>query len=228
MPSAPLQAFLSALTEVRELGTASHPTLGREAPQSLSLARALGRGQIVLLSAHFERYIYALNEEVVAHLNRHNIAGDRIPETARLQHSMTPVEELGRTSWENRTSQLQTFILQDGWLWAAGTRGILVHDRLLVWMKSPSPRNLVRYFKLWGTEDIFTAITRKQSSRTSLWLGVQGLVDLRNNIAHGDYTAQATQADVKRYMAHASMFCERADRQISVAIGRRFQIPRPW
>ena len=228
MPSAPLQAFLSALTEVRELGRASHPTLGPEAPQSLSLARALGRGQIVLLSAHFERYIYALNEEVVEYLNGHNIVGERMPEIARLQHSVTPVEELGRTSWENCTSQLQTFILRDGWLWAVGTTGLLVHDRLLVWMKAPSPRNLVRYFKLWGTEDIFSAITRKQSSRDALWLGVQGLVDLRNNIAHGDYTAQATQADVKRYMAVTSMFCERVDRQISVAISRRFQIPRPW
>jgi hypothetical protein len=228
MPSPPLQAFLSALTEVRELGAASHPTLGPEAPQSLSLARALGRGQIVLLSSHFERYIYALNEEVVSHVNRHYIAGERIPETVRLQHSMTPVEELGRTSWEHRTNQLQTFILQDGWLWAAGTAGTLVHDRLLVWMKSPSPQNLLRYFKLWGMEDIFSAITRKQSSRTSLWLGVQGLVDLRNNIAHGDYGAQATQADVRRYMAHVLKFCERVDRQISVAISRRFQIPRPW
>jgi hypothetical protein len=73
---------------------------------------------------------------------------------------MTPVEELGQTSWENRTNKLQTFILQDGWLWADQTTGILVHDRLLIWMKSPSPRNLVRYFKLWGTQDIFDAITR--------------------------------------------------------------------
>jgi hypothetical protein len=95
-------------------------------------------------------------------------------------------------------------------------------------MKSPNPQDLVRYFKLWGTENIFEAITRSQNWRTSLWLGVQGLVDLRNNIAHGDYAAQATQGDVRRYIAHASMFCERVDRRVSRDIAQLFGIPRPW
>ncbi len=102
MPSSSLQALIAALDEVADLGAASHPTLARNSPESLKLARAVGRGQAVLLSSHFERYIYSLNEELVALLNTLNLSGDKIPDRIRLQHSIIPVDELGRTGWENR------------------------------------------------------------------------------------------------------------------------------
>lgn len=95
-------------------------------------------------------------------------------------------------------------------------------------MKAPHPDNLVRFFRLWGTHDIFSAITRKETSRKTLWLGVQGLVDLRNNIAHGDYSAQATQQDVRRYMRSIMEFCNRADRHVAAVVARRYATPRPW
>jgi hypothetical protein len=66
MPSAALQVFIAALDEITHLGEASHPTLGPRAPESLNMARAVGRGQIVLLSSHFERYVYAVNEELAS------------------------------------------------------------------------------------------------------------------------------------------------------------------
>jgi hypothetical protein len=52
------------MEEVTDLGNASHPTLEPANPESLKLARAVSRGQIVLLSSHFERYIHSLNEEL--------------------------------------------------------------------------------------------------------------------------------------------------------------------
>jgi len=228
MPSSSLQALIAALDEVADLGAASHPTLARNSPESLKLARAVGRGQAVLLSSHFERYIYSLNEELVALLNTLNLSGDKIPDRIRLQHSIIPVDELGRTGWENRAPKLLDFMANEAWIWGAQSGGSIVHDRLLTWMKAPHPKDLVRFFRLWGLDDIFKQITRKESSRKTLWLGVQGLVDLRNNIAHGDYTAQATQADIKRYMRGIRDFCERADRHVSMSIAKQFSVPRPW
>ncbi len=207
---------------------ASHPTLEPRAPESLKLARAVGRGQIVLLSSHFERYIYSLNEELVTFLNMQKVPGDKISEKIRLQHSMTSVDELAKVGWENRSQKLQTFVADESWLWAKSTSGLISHERLLVWMKAPHPKDLVRFFRLWGCDDIFTAITRKATSRTTLWLSVQGLVDLRNNIAHGDYAAQATQQDVRRYIRGIREFCERADRYVAVVVARQYAIPRPW
>jgi hypothetical protein len=216
------------MAEVADLGKASHPTLGPRAPESLTLARAVGRGQIVLLSSHFERYIHSLNEELVTFLNTHRVSGDKMPERLRLQHSMTPIEELARTGWESRSQKLQTFVADEAWLWARNATGVIAHERLLVWMKAPHPRELVRFFRLWGCDNIFRAITRKETSRSTLWLGVQGLVDLRNNIAHGDYTAQATQQDVRRYMSSIKKFCVRVDRHVATAIAREYGIPQPW
>ena len=70
----------------------------------------------MLLSSHFERYIFSLNEELVTFLNQHNVSGEKLPEKLRLQHSMTPVEELAKTGWQNRSQKLGTFVASEGWL----------------------------------------------------------------------------------------------------------------
>jgi len=228
MPSQAFQSFVSAIDEIEALGTASRPSLTVNRVDSLRMARAVGRGQIVLLSAHFERYIYALNEELVTFINSQRIHGHRLADILRLQHSMTPIESLALTGWDRRATQLAEFVFSDAWLWTVGSSGTIAHTRLLTWMRAPNPRSLVRYFSLWGIQDIFTAITRKPTSRQAFWLSVQGLVDLRNNIAHGDYLAQATQADVKEYVKRITEFCNRTDRKIASVIRQRFGITAPW
>ncbi|WP_352966074.1 MAE_28990/MAE_18760 family HEPN-like nuclease [Mesorhizobium sp. M1312] len=65
-------------------------------------------------------------------------------------------------------------------------------------------------------------------TRSRLWLGVQELVDMRNNIAHGDFAAQATQTDVIRYVQSVITFCERADRVFSRSLGPLCGGASPW
>ena len=104
----------------------------------------------------------------------------------------------------------------------------LDHERLLTWMKAPTPKNLVRYYRYWGIGDIFDDITRTSHTRTELWLRLDELVRKRNNIAHGDATTEATPTDLRSYTRSALRFCERADRQMARALRRLVPATPPW
>jgi hypothetical protein len=182
----------------------------------------------VLLCSHFERYVYAINEEAIELLNSRPSGGAMLPESLKLLHSGNAIDELAMAAWENRSEKLGRFIVTDRWLWQDGGAGHLDHTRLLTWMKAPKPKNLVRYYRYWGITDIFASITRSPIKKSQLWLGVQEFVDLRNSIAHGDIAAQATANDIRRYAASARVFCSRADRVLGRQIARIMAIERPW
>src|SRR3712207_2463702 len=101
MPSSALGALVVAVQEVDELlRAASGGNLAALA--RLRRARVVGRASVVLLSSHFERYFYAVNEEACGYLNAASVAGDRLPEILRLVHSRPSIEDLAATAWERR------------------------------------------------------------------------------------------------------------------------------
>ena len=225
MPSAALFTFQNALEEIEDLIVVARPSLRRG---DLRTARAVGRAQAVLLSSHFERYFYTINEEAVTFLNAKSLDLTALPDSLKLLHSKYPIDDISATGWENRSEKLATFIVEDGWLWQSNRHGALSHERLLAWLSAPKPADLRRYYRYWNIDDIFTSITRRPSARGQLWLGVQELVDIRNSIAHGDFAAQPTQRDIQRYLNSARTFCERADRALARALGRLTAGDRPW
>ena len=227
MASLAITALRSAVKEVSDLARADRSSL-IATPASLRLARAVGRARVVLLSSHFERYLRAVNEEAISFLNGVGVPSGSLPELLRLLHSKGPIDELAETQWDRRRIQLDAFAEGDAWLWTAGGTGVLTHARILEWMKAPKPDSLVRYYRYWGIRDVFNAITRTPHNRNRLWLGVQELVDKRNNIAHGDFTAYATPVDVRRYVDSVVTFCDRADRVLSRVLGTLVVAAAPW
>ena len=227
MPSEALANFCDAINEVKNLEKAN-PTPVGSAPTKPEITRAIGRASVVLLTSHFERYFRAANEEVSDYLADLAYPSDRLPESLRLLHSKAKIDQLSETAWERSARSLREFFAEDGWLWGGAPSGKIIHNRLLVWMKSPRPADLRRYYRYWGIDDIFSAITRKRRTRNHLWLKVQELVDKRNNIAHGDALAGATQKDVRDYTKAVSDFCNRADAQLAKQIGKLLDVARPW
>jgi hypothetical protein len=182
----------------------------------------------VLLSSHFERYVYAVNEEAIGFLNLKRIPGAVLSQDLRLLHSRQPIDELAATAWERRDTKLRDFVSHDAWIWTVSGPGNLVPARLLQWMTSPKPKSLRRYYAYWGIPDIFAAVTRTPHTRQRLWLGVEELVEKRNNIAHGDVAAQATQVDIQRYITSVQLFCTRADDRLGKVIGKLAGTATAW
>ena len=95
-------------------------------------------------------------------------------------------------------------------------------------MKSPKPREVVRFYRLWGINDIFDAITRKASTKRKLYLKMSELVEKRNNIAHGDIGTETTRKEVREYREIVATFCCRADRQLASKLKRPLRVGCPW
>jgi RiboL-PSP-HEPN len=227
MSSAALEAFYRASDEVLDFKRSGFWTASPRAA-ALRMARATGRSQVVLLSSHFERYFRGVNEEAVSFINTTGIPPTLLPIELKVLHSKVPIDLLGGTNWEHRADKLEEFVSGDAWLWGGGVNGALSHSRLLIWMKSPKPADLIRYYRYWGIQDIFSSVTRTGLTRNRLWLGIQEFVDKRNNIAHGDFAAQATHSDVVRYLSSARRFCSRADPRLRKVLARLSGGVAPW
>ena len=227
MSSKALTELLVGIQEIRDL-QAANPTPRGGLPARPKVVRAINRSSVVLLSSHLERYLHALCEEAVAEVNQSAIAGASLPAILRLQHSQVGVDAMLETQWQNRSAQLSDFVSSDSWLWGNAPKGTLVADRLLQWMKSPSPERIKRLFELWEIQNIFARITREPHTRGRFWLKLGELVEKRNNIAHGDSTTEATYQDIAAYLAVVREFCTRADRVLSRTLAVRLGVPLPW
>lgn len=94
MPSKALDGLLSGLDEIDAMQRANPSPEEGGGLTKPSVVRALGRAEVVLLSSHFERYIYALNEEAVALIVENAVQARRLPEEIRLLHIKEPLAVL--------------------------------------------------------------------------------------------------------------------------------------
>jgi hypothetical protein len=227
MPSDALVGLLSGIGEVRDLQRAN-PTPPGGMPARPPVVRAINRSSVVLLTSHLERYLHALNEEALTYVNVHVIDGPGVPEGIRLQHSRVSVDRMFETQWDNRSAQLVDFSQRDSWLWGPSPKGDLDADRLLTWMKSPSPERIERLFAMWGVTNIFDRVTRQPHTKARMRLKIGELVGKRHNIAHGDFTTEATYRDIATYMSVVRQFCKRADAVMSRVVSRGLDIDLPW
>lgn len=217
MTSQALTGLSGGVAEVKAL-RARYPVPRGGIPTGIEAvaAKAHGRACVVLLSSHLERYIYAVNEEAVDWLNSRCCGLENFCEEFLLIHSRAAIDSLASKSWEKRGSALRDFVAIQAPFWSeGGTTGKLLHEPLLSWMKAPNPKSLERFYRLYGTQNIFEKVTRTQGAKSALYLGIRELVEKRNNIAHGDVQTEALPTDVTRYLSAVSKFANSADKQMA-------------
>lgn len=227
MASAAFADLAVSLDEIRALQRAN-PTPTGSAPSLPATTRAVGRSSVVLLTAHFDRYLRRVHEEAVGAIVASAVTADSVPERLRLEHSRVTLQEIVEVSWERRGPRLQALAVEAE-LWQPGGSVVgLQHEKTLQWMSSPGSDFVIRLFQLWEIDDIFGAITRKATTRSHFWLRLSELVDKRHSIAHGDYATEATQSEVKTYLGAVETFCQRADGVLARQLKRAFGIALPW
>lgn len=226
MPSEALSALLEATNEVDVLQRANPSPTGA-APNNATLTSVIGRASVVLLSSHFERYNVSVIEELTEYVNHADVAGTSLPVRLRLMHARSSIEDLARTSWDNRQDKIVEFLNSDAPLWNGHSVRSLSAERILS-LSSPMPEQLIKLYRLWDIQDIFAAITRTAHTKHDLFWKLQSLVDKRNAIAHGTVEIQATQADIRQYTEAVKTFCVRVDRLLAGQIGRLCGTVRLW
>ena len=227
MASDALTGLKLGLDEVADLIRADPTPSGGMSPDP-ALTRSVTRACIVILCSHFERYLRAINEGVTVLINASQIDGDALPETFRLQHSQVAIDELARTEWTHRAGALQQLVQVDAWLWGQTVKGPLDHERIIRWMRTPGPNEVLRLYELWGIPDVFTAITRSDRARSEFFLKLDELVRKRNDIAHGNLAVEATIGDIRAYQSTVATFCDRADRRLARVLRVALGIECDW
>lgn len=220
MGSKSLEGLLTGVKEVNALRGHFAVRRGR-IPSGLEAdaTKAHGRACVVLLSGHYERYFYAINEEAIEWVNAKEFQLQALPLELLLRHSQAPVDALAQTEWKNREKQLKEFIYRDSPLWSvAGKTGTLDHSQLLAWMKSPRTKDVTRLYRQYGIPNVFNSITRASGTRSKLRLDLTELVEKRNGIAHGDASVEALPVDVTRYVKSVEKFAKSADRLLARTI----------
>lgn len=229
MASAALEGLRAGLLEISAMQRANPSPQAGGGLTRPAVVRAIGRAEVVLLSSHFERYLYALNEEAVTVVLNGSIPAGKLPEEVRLLHSRPPVDALAQTAWDRRADKLRTMSEFESEIWLDHVVvSYLDAERLLSWMKTPNCKSVARVFRIWGIPDIFSAVTRKKIHRQALWMRLNELVEKRNNIAHGDLSVEARHLDIVQYRGAVKKFCESADRAMATALARNLHCPRPW
>lgn len=216
MTSNALAALEAGLAEISALQRSNPRPSEGGGLRRPDVVRALGRAEVVLLSSHLERYIYALIEESVTYIEQMAVPAERLTDEFRLVHARTAIEDIASIGWDRRGERLREYSRLEAGLWIdAQAVTSLDASRLLGWMRAPTCKAIVRVFRMWGIPDIFSAITRGQINRQRLWLRISELVDKRNNIAHGDLTVEARYLDVAQYASTVKLFCRRVDKRMA-------------
>jgi hypothetical protein len=187
------------------------------------------RACVVLLCSHYERYIYGLNDEATDFLNSCGLASERIPERVRLLQVRAAIDELSRQNWDARARKLYEFANTHAPLWSLGSPVVsLDAAATLSWMKSPKVEDVLRYFASFGEENILLRITRSPGTRRALARRLQGLVDSRNGIAHGDATVQPLGSEVTEYIDAVVTFATRVDNVFAKRLAKITGLAIPW
>ena len=206
MPSQALLALADRLSEVRLLTTRDpirqKPLVRDRARQRerVRLANAVNRASIVLLTSHLEGFIEDLMLESLDYLVNSGCQVEALPDLLRSLHAEQHLKVIEAIQDRKaRAPRIAKMIQTEQYLWRDGevlAAPMLRGELVVAEMSNPGSREIARFLELIGVADLESACASQQADLGA----INGLVQRRNSVAHGEPEATCTATDIDTYL----------------------------
>lgn len=215
MSSQSFQDLTARLTEVKTLAGLDPSRAGDNTQAHVS--NAINRACVLLLSAHLEGFIEDLVQEGLDFVVANGCPVDHLPLILRALHAERHLRELEPMKDRNaRAPRIQRLFQEESALWVVGSavQAAMIKQALVRAEMSNPGSNEIKAFLRYLDVDIEGSL--KAAGEMHLLGRVNGLIQKRNEVAHGEVSATATALDVDTYVQVVADLC----RHIEDAVAR--------
>ena len=212
-------SFAAQLTEVQVLRSSAALIERSDPIGRRTEINALCRAAIVLLSAKVEAYIKELGENALLNIYSRAVSRSGISKQFYYHLSKDIIDEIRGTADPVKVAnKVFWFIENDGrhWSQAGPFEGPLSAERFNKGFANPKVDKISAYLNRFGygshKGDLAQALRSSYSVTINM---VDHLVDVRNQIAHGDPTATKPPADLKEMIKIVRVYCATTDMTFS-------------
>ena len=211
------EKFEERIQEIELLQTLSTPTL-KENEDERKKSNSINRACLVLLCSHVEGYLEDRLAEFLDTLKENIVDCKLIPPIIKVKICKQDLAMLENKDTNVLIERIPIFIEKYWEIWCSDD--VMKPDNFPIinyddWkIGNPGSTKLEQALKGIGIDDIWGKINFHEENRI-LKGDLDGLVDRRNNIAHGHLESSATSNDVRRYIDTMTQLINEIDKIIS-------------
>lgn len=212
--------FRQGLEEVRRILKLANGNAATD--QDPELPATLLKGAVVLLVAHFEAYLKSIAEEFSDAALNGERAASRIPMSLRMLHTRALLDEIRSARDEQQLQNLLSKKLvsnSKSWVSSARPDKQAFRDGLLKRQVTNATADCINeLFRLMGERrsvcdgDVEVSTSEQEDHPVNIALSLRSIVQVRNNIAHGNEHVPLTDLDVQSHVLFIEAFAKRLDR----------------
>ncbi len=204
---------------------------GREQSRQSPLAsNAVNRACIVLLCAHLEGFLEDLVIEALDTMARLRTPVAQLPLVLRALHVEEHLKGLESIKDRNaRAPRIEQMFQREAGLWTTGsclTTSMLRPSMVCAEMSNPGSTEVRQFLRIL---DVDIEQYLRDAGSIDLLGRINGLVSMRNAIAHGDLEAKATHGDVDKYIELVEQLAGAIEAATAATVQRICDLPQmPW
>jgi len=208
-------SFLERLGEVEIFVRVASGLEKRNAVGARDEIRAYCRGAVVLLSSHIEGYVKDLGELILDRIHDRSVHRSRLVPRFFYEISKSRFDEIKDTADPaGIATKVFEFLANDAEIWDTTTPFPfpVPADRFLKGFSNPSVDKICAFAGRFGYGELRRDLRRSLKSDFLVYeAAINNIVGTRNNIAHGNLSANSTPSDVFLMVSRAKVFCREVD-----------------